>query len=377
MILHITNDYAGSKVYKNLFKCLDIYGVKQIVYTAVRSEKLVNKNKIDFCQTNSKIIYRNILTKTDRLLFSKKVMKIIEDIERTVDLNKISLIHAHTWFSDGAVAQFISNKYNIPFVVAVRNTDLNIFYKYLFHTRSVGEKVMLNTRSIFFISPIYMSRFKHLNLFKENQNTIEYKCKVILNGVDQFWLDNSQENKTNELSSPVKVLYVGKFDKGKNVLRLIQAINSLETKMPISLTLVGGGGSQNKKVLSVIANNKNIKFEGLVYDKTELLNLYRSHHIFAMPSLAETFGLVYIEALTQGLPIIYTKNEGIDTTYQNVGEAVDARNISSIENGLVNIIENYEKYRIDTLELKSNHDWMSIAQEYIEEYKKVIKGVNE
>ncbi len=43
-----------------------------------------------------------------------------------------------------------------------------------------------------------------------------------------------------------------------------------------------------------------------------------------MPSRAETFGLVYVEALLNGLPILYTKNEGIDEMYDNVGEAVDS-----------------------------------------------------
>ena len=37
----------------------------------------------------------------------------------------------------------------------------------------------------------------------------------------------------------------------------------------------------------------------------------KEHQIFAMPSFNETFGLVYIEALSQNLPILYTKSEGI------------------------------------------------------------------
>ena len=50
----------------------------------------------------------------------------------------------------------------------------------------------------------------------------------------------------------------------------------------------------------------------------------RSCSVFAMPSIFETFGLVYLEALSQNLPVVYTKGQGIDGMFDNtVGIGVD------------------------------------------------------
>ena len=51
-----------------------------------------------------------------------------------------------------------------------------------------------------------------------------------------------------------------------------------------------------------------------------------------MPSSNETFGLVFIEALSQSLPIIYTKGEGIDGYFKDdfIGKAVNSKDNQSI-----------------------------------------------
>lgn len=60
-----------------------------------------------------------------------------------------------------------------------------------------------------------------------------------------------------------------------------------------------------------------------------------------MPSKAETFGLVYVEAMLQGLPILYTKNEGIDGFYEeNIGEKVISTDMEEIQIKLLKLIEN-------------------------------------
>src|SRR5690606_16220352 len=131
IIFHITNDYSGSTVYKNLVGELDKLGLRQIVYTPVKEKSSITKNKIDFESEDSEIIYSHILNKTtDRVFYKRKIKKILRDIELKVDLTKVSFIHAHTWYSDGGIAYLLSKKYNIPYIVGVRNTDLNIHYKY-------------------------------------------------------------------------------------------------------------------------------------------------------------------------------------------------------------------------------------------------------
>ena len=61
-----------------------------------------------------------------------------------------------------------------------------------------------------------------------------------------------------------------------------------------------------------IKNDHSFEFVGKVDSLPVLKSYYERSDFFTMPSKAETFGLVYIEALLQGLPVMYTQNEGID-----------------------------------------------------------------
>ncbi len=118
--------------------------------------------------------------------------------------------------------------------------------------------------------------------------------------------------------------------------------------------------------------NNGVNFLGSVYEKEELLKIYRANHIFAMVSKRETFGLVYLEALTQGLPLLYTKSRGIDGIFkERIGEAVDPYSVNSIKNGLQKMIANYEEY--DTYVNFSDFDWEGIAQKYYEMYDTIIQ----
>ncbi|EKB05941.1 hypothetical protein HMPREF9711_00910 [Myroides odoratimimus CCUG 3837] len=372
-ILHLSNDYSGSTVYKNLIGSIDQQDIEQVVYNPIREEARVGKNAIKFKLENSELIYRVLLNySTDRIFFKSKVNKILKDVEKVVDLTKINCIHAHTWYSDGSVAYELFLKYKIPYIITIRNTDLNLFYSYLYHLRGYGTSILLHAKRIVFIADIYKKRFLKTEVFLKNKDVLEGKVCVLPNGIDDYWLENLQKRKTNCDVTNIKVLYIGKFDKGKNVLKLIKAIKLLNREHKVyRLTLIGGGGNEEKKVREEFKGIDYISFLGPIYDKEELRKEFLSHDIFAMPSKAETFGLVYLEAISQGLPIINTINEGIYGMYENIGESVDYKSITSISNGLEKIRSNYGYYSFNPQDILSNHKWFDIAKKYIELYNKI------
>ena len=373
MILHITNDYSGSTVYKNLVKNLDDLHVEQIVYTPVRDAARLDKNKIDLKSDHSHIIYSHILSKyTDRIFYRKKIKKIVKDIEAKVDLSKITFIHAHTWYSDGGVAYELHKKYKIPFIVAVRNTDLNLFLKYFLHERSYGREILLAADKIITISSVYKNRMSDDKRLATIILEIKNKVTVIPNGVDPYWIDSKvSARKQIKNKDAIQLLYIGKFDKGKNVINLVNAVKNLNKQGSnnFSLTLVGGSGNDEKRVLNAIKNQSCFNYVGKVHDLTELIRYFERSDIFTMPSKAETFGLVYMEALLQGLPILYTKNEGIDGFYEDlIGEKVENTSVREIENKIQLLLSNYNHYNFSIEKFSNNHDWKRIAEVYQELY---------
>lgn len=372
MILHLANDYSGSTVYKNLVDNLDQMGVQQTIYTPIRDIKCANKNKVDFTVDGSRTIYSPILNShLDRILFKTKVKKILGDVESKVDLKSLNCVHAHTWFSDGGVAYELFKKHNTPYIVAIRNTDLNLFFKYMLHLRNYGIEILKNAVEIIFIAPVYEKRFFELKSIHHLNNRFLAKCQVIPNGVDQFWIKNVQKRHYC-VSSPSELLYVGNFSPNKNVMRLLQAVEILNQKsLQFNLKIVGGGGKDEKKVLDYIKKKECFKYIGMVREKEVLLKLFKEADIFTMPSKSETFGLVYVEALSQGIPILFSENEGIDGAYKNVGEKVNPLNIDEIVKSILKISENYSMYDFDPAKIVENHQWSLIANKYLKIYKSI------
>ena len=371
-ILHLANDYSGSTVYKNLCLYLDKLGVEQIVYTPIRMQHQKGQNKIQFINNESRIFYKKTLNNYTRLNFYHKIRKINNDLLKTIpNISQIKVIHAHTLFSDGAVAYKLFKKFGTPYIVTIRNTDLNLFIKYMVHLRKLGIQILQNAKKIIFISTVYKKRFQNLSYMKDHIKSIENKLLVIPNGVDFFWIKNSS-NRKERVNYPVQLLFIGNFGMNKNIGNLIDAVNLLNNKGGNYILNLVGGGRENKSVSKQITQNKFVKFYGAVYDKNKIRNIIRNSDIFTMPSKTETFGLVYIESLSQGIPVLYTKGEGIDEMYNNIGEVVDANSVTSISNGIKKICNNYTEYDFLPKEIVSNHDWNKIANQYHNIYQTII-----
>lgn len=376
-VLHIANDYAGSTVYMNLVRELDNLAVEQIVYTPIRGTNNVGKNAIEFASDKSEVIYSSILNwHIDRVFYPYKIFKILKDIQRKVDFSQINFIHAHTWYSDGGVAYFLSKKYNIPFITTIRSTDLNTFYKKMVYLRPFGRKVLEHAKSIILISASSKTKLLQLRSLKRSRDKLKNKLVTLPNGVDPYWIDNAVVAKGLKLkaSSTVGLIYVGTFIKRKKLLEIQYAVIELNKKArqnKVHLHIVGGGGASETEVAELINQyEEHFTYHGKIYDKTELANLYHTADIFVMPSLSETFGLVYVEAMLQGLPILYTANEGIDGFYpESIGEKVQTPTVQEIGEKLSVMIENLNGYSIPTEALKQNHDWAEIAKQYLSIYE--------
>ena len=124
-ITHICNDYSRQALYRNLFKSLSRFPINQYVYVPVRTQGEVGK----YLDNSYNVFQRYILNFSDKIFFKRKINKLYKDFISCRVLLKADLIHAHFLYSDGALALKIKKKLNIKYIVAVRNTDINYFFK--------------------------------------------------------------------------------------------------------------------------------------------------------------------------------------------------------------------------------------------------------
>lgn len=371
--MHLANDFAGSRVYRNLVLHLDEKGLSQVVYCALRDGALVGKNQIELRQPGSSVLYRNILNTATRFWYPYKLQKVSRDFSSVLRNAPADLLHAHTWFSDGAVAYREYLRSGRPYVVTVRNTDINVFFRYMLHLRAYGLKILRHAARIFFISPVYRERLLQHEAVRVHAAVLSAKAEIIPNGIEPYWHREAKQ-KHEHIHSPAELLYIGNFSRNKNVYTLQQAVEWLNRKgIACRLNLVGGNGRQQDKVLRTAARAPHLfRYHGIVSRPEDLEEIFRSNDIFVMPSRTETFGLVYVEALSQGLPVLYTHNEGIDGYFTDpIGEKVLPDKVPVIADRLERLIRQYETYRFEPAKLLQDFDWSRIADRYISIYQSV------
>ena len=95
---------------------------------------------------------------------------------------------------------------------------------------------------------------------------------------------------------------------------MVHALQSLRSEIPdLHLDVAGDGGDNEQQVLAMMKQHADwITYHGKITDLEQMRLLYRANSVFVMPSKSETFGLVYIEALSQGLSVLWSRGEAIE-----------------------------------------------------------------
>ena len=371
-LLYISNGYADSTVHCNLTKALEkSNNIKLIVYCPIRTALDAGKNQYESC--NTRFIYSFVIKSWYKYVYHYKQWRLYQDLIKHIDCSSVDLVHAATAFSDGAIAYRLYKKYGIPYVISVRAVDTYDFIgRRMYHTWPLGKKIFQNAKAIYFISATGMQKFTESNFSKNILEDIKKKMYLRPNGVDHFWLQNIDMSTRKGRT----ICYMGTFLKRKNIARLIEAVESLRENTnysDVSLKIIGGGKDEDGSITELIKSKPDfIDFKGQIREKSILVHELRECCIFAMPSFVETFGLVYIEALTQNLPIIYSKNDGIDGLFDSsVGISVHPKSTVEIRNAIKEILDNHCNYGNGNVDF-GRYDWNNIASQFLSDYNRIL-----
>lgn len=370
-ILHINCNYITTVLHQTMIETLESRDISNIVFAPT-----YDKNKTVIVP-NKNVIVSQCFKKFDRVNYFHKQTKIIRSLEKNLSVNEFDCIHAYTVFTDGNCAMKLSKKYHIPYLVAVRDTDVNTFFRYMPHLRKKGIEILENASAVIFLSPAYKKQLLDSYIPPEKRNLILKKCYIVPNGIDKRWFIHNHAN--DHISSgdklrskKINAIYVGRISKRKNIITTQKALSILRNRgWDVRFTVVGGIDDTNEY--------KNIikdKYTEYLEPKTimELINIYKRHDIFIMPSHTETFGLVYAEAMSQGLPVIYTRGQGFDGQFPEgrVGYAVNDNDAESIADAIIKITESYEMISQNAVVCARKFNWEDICDKYKKIYQEII-----
>ena len=192
-----------------------------------------------------------------------------------------------------------SNKLQGKKICAVHISDIEVLTNpiYKFYFKPQMELAYKNCDGIACRSQVLVNKF--LKLYPQYKNKT-FLCESGINFEPTKKLTNNITN----------IVTCANLIKRKNIDKLILAVNDMPE---FTLTVVGGG--KEFKNLKNIAKD-NVVFTGQI-EHFEVLNKMRQADVFILPSVNETFGMVYLEAMASGCITVGVKNEGIDGIIKN------------------------------------------------------------
>lgn len=294
--------------------------------------------------------------------YYRNLRKIIKRIEK--DNVKIDLIHAHASFPAGYAATKIANEKGIPVVVTEHSGGII--------SKSIGEEKIRLLKETVEKADEFICVSEGLKKSVISQTGTEKNLKVIPNMVSEFFFPS--ENRDGDSFTYVSI---GNLIKSKRFdLTLTAFANAFSNDKSIKLTIIGDGYLKNE--LSMLAQDLNIadqvEFTGRL-DRLSVAQRLRECDVFVLPSDFETFGVVYIEALASGLPVIGTRNGGAnDIITEDNGILVDVDNIEQLTNAMKTTHKNigrfnkralskscFEKFGEDSICLKIKNIYESVS----------------
>ncbi len=226
-------------------------------------------------------------------------------------------------FPDVLAIYALSNRYDIPYVVTLRGSDIS----YFMHLKSVRSKMitaLLNAKAIICVSKTMkqeLSEIFHIPL---------ERITVIGNGVDNhiFKHTDSDIRETYNIKTPYMLSCVGGLIPRKNHRLAIHAMQYLPHH---SLLIVGTGEQEGylKNLIQELQLQDRVKLLG-GQPQTVIADIYSASDVFVLCSLSEGRPNVVLEALACGTPVLTSAVQGVDEliTASDYGQILDMKTIT-------------------------------------------------
>jgi len=260
----------------------------------------------------------------------KKILKVIKKHDLRFDL-----IHAHFINTSGNTGALLKKHFGVPLIITSHrnNSDfLKEFNNYgKLHTDTIETSDLV----------IRVNRNTLPKLREINQNSV-----YIPNGYNErlfYPLDRDTcRRELNIDSRKLVILTVGSLDIKKSHKELISSIATLKNDInQIKCFIVGSGPLKKaiKKQIEDLGVQHEVILVGYV-DSNRLNVWYNSCDIFVLPSKSESFGIVQLEAMACGKPIVATRNGGSEEIVtENTGILVQAGAPIKLVGGIKSAIE--------------------------------------
>ena len=297
---------------------------------------------------------------------NRKFKQFIED-------KKPEAVHLHCVSSSGFYTLLAKKLLNFPLVVTLHGEtvmdDYDIYKKsstLRWTLRNLLKKAdWVTANSSYILEDAFNTYFRRLN-----------NSSVVFNGVD---LDEFQNiDKYSHLKPYIfatgRIVYKKGFD------LLIKAFKKVSDEFNDTDLLISGKGDYEdnlRNLISELSLNKRVHLLGPA-DRKKNVSLFKGCEFFVMPSRLEPFGIVCLEAMAAGKPVIASNIGGTkEFVTEDFGILVNPENINELADALRDLLSNKKKReRMGKIakEKVKDFSWSNIAGQYLDIYRHSINA---
>ena len=207
--------------------------------------------------------------------------------------------------------------------------------------------------------------------------------RIIPNGIDpdHFSIDRPALQELDD--GKLNILFVGRMEKRKGLRYLLEAFGNLKWDFQHIRLVVVGPGNLDKDCYRILSerNLRDVVFLGNV-PYSELPRYYRSAHICCAPATGrESFGIVLLEAMASGKPIVGSRIEGYSAvlSHGEQGLLVPPKDSTSLSDALALLIRNPElrdQMAARGRETAEKYRWEKVARQVMDYYLDLMEPTN-
>jgi len=304
-----------------------------------------------------------------RLLFSSAWRSYLRALEKS-DTSPPDLIHAHLAYPDGRAAVEYGRRLGVPVIISVHGHDVREIPQANRRWRQLVSEALVRADAV--VASSRDARARVIELGADPARVYD-----IPQGVDCQHFVPTAGRKAG--AGGWRLLYAGRFDPKKGLGVLIDAMHLLcKRRRDISLKLVGGsraGGTG--ELFSQQAHRLGIEDRVEFVDAqpwAEMPAVMAEPDLFVLPSFYDSFGIVLIEAMACGVPVVATRCGGPeDLVDDEVGRLVDVGDAAGLAAAIEEVLDDYSRFDRAALRRRAEetYDYRQVAARTLALYEQV------
>lgn len=310
---------------------------------------------------NFKNFSSELSKKIDKSIFITKFLRVLSNIGWMAKSGFWILINRDkfdvVWvskYSDTLSLRLLNKFIKIPYIESLEGYDY------------IEAENAKNVKNVFAISKFIRDQCKKIHKFEP---------KLITIGIDQKKFQNVDKQEVSKIRSQYKknkndkiILNVARLVESKDLSTFVKASSKVSKKFKDVKFLICGDGEERQKLNNLIKElNLNKKVFILNVFGDDLIKYYAASDIFVhVPKQGNHFGVVYIEAMAAGLPIIASNMDASPKTVGDCAILVTPGDVIRISNAIEDLIENEKlrkKLSKNSLNRAKLFDWNKIVKE--------------